>query len=144
MPNTVILRGEAFVVREDKGNAILSPGHLLEFNSSTGRVQKHATSGGAAARLFALETDFQGGGVSTAYASGDRVVYADCPQGTIVWAFLASGQNVSRGAFLMSAGDGTLTAQTSTNYYVAQADEAANATVAGTTTAGIRFRARVI
>lgn len=143
MPNTIILRGNATAIREDRCKEAITPGHLVDFNAND-QLQKHATSGAYAARMFALEADYVGNGITTAYASGDRVPYADCTQGMIVYAFLASGQNVARGAQLMSAGDGTLTARTSTNIGLATADEDADATVSGTTTAGIRIRARII
>ena len=143
MPNTIVLRGDQFTSREDRCNEAITPGHLCNY-AANDRLQKHATSGGGGGKLFALEADYVGNGVTVAYASGDRVPYADCTGGIVVWAFLASGQNVARGARLMSAGDGTLTAQTGTNIDMAQADEDADATVANTTTAGIRFRARVV
>jgi hypothetical protein len=142
MPNTIILRGNPAAIREDRCNEAFTPGHLIEFNAND-RLQKHSTSGGWAARMFALEADYIGNGISTAYASGDRVVYADCVPGNIVYAFLASGQNVARGDYLMSNGAGLLTARTSTNIGVAQADEDVNAT-SGSGTGGVRIRARVI
>ena len=143
MPNVTILQGDAITFREDRCNEAVTPGHLLEFNAND-RLQRHASSGGAAARMFAVESGFIGNDTRTAYVSGDRVPYADCAPGVIVWAHLASGQNVARGDFLQSDGAGRLTAQTGTNVRVANADEDANATVAGTGVNGIRFRARVV
>lgn len=143
MPNTVILRGDQYTTREDRCNQALTPGHLLEF-AANDRIQKHSTSGGRCAALFALEADYIGTGVTTAYVSGDRVPYADCGGGVLVWAHLASGQNVARGDYLSSNGDGTLRSYTGSAAHVAQADEDADATVSGTGTAGIRFRARVV
>lgn len=142
MPNTIILRGNPTAIREDRCNEAMTPGHFLEF-ASNDRLQKHATSGGWAGRLVALEADYIGNSISTAYASGDRVVYADCTPGMVVNAFLASGQNVARGDILMSNGAGLLTARTSTNIGIAQADEDANAS-SGSGTGGIRIRARII
>lgn len=143
MPNTVVLRGDAYTYREDRCNEAVTPGHLLEF-AGNDRLQKHATSGGPSGRLFALESDFIGNGVTTAYVSGDRVPYADCSPGVVVWAHLASGQNVARGAYLMSNGSGALTERTGSNITVAQADEDADAS-SGIAAAGtLRFRARVV
>lgn len=143
MPNTIILRGNPTAIREDRCNEALTPGHFVEFNAND-RLQKHSTSGGYAARTIALETDYQGGSVTTAYISGDRVVYADCAPGMIVWAHLASGQNVARGDNLMSNGAGALTARTSTNIGIAQADEDANASSGIAAGGTLRFRARII
>lgn len=143
MPNTIILRGDAYTVREDRGNEAITPGNLLEF-AANDRLQKHATSGGPSGRLFALEADYIGNTVTTNYSSGDRVVYADCAPGVVVWAHLASGQNVARGAYLMSNGAGFLTAHSGTNVAVAQADEDANASSGIAAGGSLRFRARVI
>lgn len=142
-PNNIILRGNNYTVREDRANVAITPGQLLDF-AANDRLIVHGTSGGYAGRLFALELDFVGNGVSTAYASGDRVVYADCAPGTVIWAHLASGQNVARGAYLMSDGAGFLTARTSTNIGIAQADEDANASTGVGAAGSLRFRARVI
>lgn len=143
MPNTVILRGDNVTFREDRANEAITPGMLLGF-AANDRLQKHASSGAYAGRLFALEADFIGYGPTTAYASGDRVPYADCAPGTIIWAHLASGQNVARGDILMSDGAGFLTSRTTTNFGVAMADEDANASSGVAAGGSIRFRARVI
>src|SRR3990167_2201470 len=74
--HTIILRGDNFTRREDNSNEAITPGMLLEFNAND-KLQKHSTSGGDAAALFALEDDAIGGEVGTAYASGDRISYAD-------------------------------------------------------------------
>ena len=143
MPHAIILRGDNVTYREDNSNEAITPGMLLEFNDND-KLQKHATSGGDAAAMFALENDAVGNDVTDAYAPGDRVRYGDCAKGTIVWAHLASGQNVARGAKLMSNGAGFLTAKTSTNFVVAEADEDANASTGIAASSSLRFRARVI
>lgn len=144
MPNTIILRGENnCVFREDRANAAITPGHLLEF-AANDRIQAHATANGRHAKMFALEADYIGNTVTTAYASGERVKYAHCAPGVVVWAHLASGENVARGAFLSSDGAGRLAAYGGSANPVAMADEDADATVAGTGVNGIRFRAVVV
>ena len=146
MANTIILRGDAFTLREDRCNAAMTPGHLIEFvsgGSSQGRIQKHSTQNGKAAKMFALEADYVGTGVTIAYISGDRVPYADCAPGTIVWAHLASGQNVNRGDYLSSNGDGSLAAYGGALDPVAQADENANASAGIAAGGTLRFRARI-
>ena len=142
MPNTVILRGDP-VRREDRATGVITPGHLIEF-ASNDRLQVHSTSGGGAARMFALECDYIGDPVTEAYAADDRIPYADCAPGDIVWAHLASGQNVARGDYLMSNGSGALTAQTGSNFRCAQADEDANASTGIAAAGTLRFRARVV
>jgi hypothetical protein len=94
--------------------------------------------------MFAIETSFVGDDATMTYASGDRVIYVDCAPGTILYAHLASGQNVARGATLMSNGAGFLTAVTGTGVAVAQADEDANASTGIAAGGSLRFRARVI
>ena len=143
MPNTIILSGDQYTAREDRCNEAVTPGMLLGI-ATNDRLQKHASSGLYAARLFALEMDFIGNSVTTAYASGDRVPYADCAPGVVVWSHLASGQNVARGANLMSNGAGFLTSVTGSGVAVAQADEDADASTGVGASSSLRFRARVI
>ena len=144
MPNTIILRGDAYTSREDRCNEAITPGHLLDF-AANDRLIRNATEGGRS-RMFALEADYVGNGVAVAYASGDRVPYADCAPGVILWAHLASGQNVARGAALM--GDSTVVgafiAHTGTNFQCAEADEDADASSGIAAGGTLRFRARVM
>lgn len=144
MPNTIILRGDAFTAREDFSNVAITPGMLLSF-AANDRLVPHASAGGPAGRMFALEVDYVGNTVTTASVSGERIPYADCSTGMIVWAHLASGQNVAKGAALMSNGAGYLTAHTpQTSTAVAQADEDADASTGIAAGGSLRFRARVI
>lgn len=146
MPNTIILRGDNVTFREDRANEAITPGHLLNFAGNDRLIKQTATTGPGGS-MYALEADYIGNGVAVAYASGDRVPYADCAPGTVVWAHLASGQNVARGAYLQSDGTvaGALTALTpSTNIGCAQADEDADASSGVAAGGTIRFRARVI
>lgn len=140
MPNRTVLRGLQYTRREAVSSEAITPGHLVEFNS--GSLRKHATSQGTAQPLFAVEADQIGNETTDAFASGDRVPYISAAGGVVVWAHLASGQNVSKGANLMSNGDGQLTAFVDNDLdgvLVARADEDANAT-----SGDLRFRAEVI
>lgn len=143
MPNTTVLRGGPFTRREETASEAITPGHLVEFNS--GSLRKHATSGGPAASMWAVEADYIGNETTDAFASGDRVPYIAAPKGTVIWAHLASGQNVARGAELMSNGAGALTAHSGTDEgaLVARADEAADASSGIGAGATLRFRAQV-
>src|SRR3990167_7178713 len=144
MPNTIILRGDQYTRREDKSAEAITPGHLLDFDSADLLI-KNATSGGRS-RSFAVEADYIGNGVATAYVSGDRVPYADCAPGVVLWAHLASGQNVARGAALMGDATvaGSLIAHTGTNFQCAEADEDADASTGIAAGGTLRFRARVV
>ncbi len=143
VPKLTVLRGDNVTYREEFANQALTCGHLVSF-AANDRLTKHATSGAPAARMFVVEIDSLGDDNTASYASGDRVRYADCAPGTIVYAHLASGQNVAKGDPLMSNGAGFLTAHTGTNVGLATADEDANASTGVAAGGSIRFRARVI
>jgi hypothetical protein len=93
--------------KEYKANAILSPGHLVEL-MSTGLIRVHATGGGAAQKMFALENSQAGGTTETAYAASDRVPVAVFSPGDEVMARLYNGETAVIGSLLESQGDGTL------------------------------------
>lgn len=106
--NQVHLVGE-FRREELVAAAAISPGNLLEITSA-GKFQKHSSSGGACLRIFAEIDALQGNTLSNDY-SADDIVSANVElPGNEVQAFLKSGENVSIGDELESAGDGTLQA----------------------------------
>jgi hypothetical protein len=105
--NTIV--GKAYVnIRDEKdaGGAI-TPGHLVERNSSD-EVVVHSTAGGDVNPLFALEDELQGKEISEAYASGDKVFLWRPVPGEQVYA-IAEGA-IAIGEFVESNGDGTLIA----------------------------------
>jgi hypothetical protein len=103
----VILKGSGIRKEEDAG-AVITPGMLLAFDGS-GDVIPHGTQAGTASRMFAVEEDFQGTGIDDTYASGDRVQYDACHQGMEVNALIRAGAAaVSKGDYVVSAGDGTV------------------------------------
>lgn len=105
--NTIKIKKYSDVVEELVANAIITPGHLVEV-MSTGKARVHATAGGNALPMFALEDEMQGNGIDTDYAA-DAPVQVWIPyRGDMVYALLKDGQNVAVGDFLESAGDGTL------------------------------------
>ena len=79
---------------------------------SSGNLIRHATSGGNAAPRFAVENDLIGSGITDNYASGNTMRYVMSRAGDEIYGLLASGQSVSQGAFLESAGTGALQAYT--------------------------------
>lgn len=117
---SVILRGSAVVFDESAAaTEEVKPGYLVK-RPNTG-VAVQTASGTKAPFVIAVErdelgqgidNDLQGSGTESAYyASGDRVKVAVCPPGTIVTAYIASGQNIQKDELLSSAGDGTLAAE---------------------------------
>lgn len=101
----IALLGTPYVNEDGLAGEAITPGHLV---SGVGTIVKHATAAAYCARAFALERDELGNGVDTDYASGDTVKVGVFTPGQRVNAFIASGQNITAGALLESAGDGTL------------------------------------
>lgn len=104
--NTIVLKGPVQRI-EGTANAAITPGHLCEL-MSTGKYRKHATLGGNAEKLFAIEDDHQGNGISTDYAAAAQVQMVACSPGAEIYALLNNGENAAVGNFLESAGNGTL------------------------------------
>jgi len=97
------------VREEDTASEVITPGHLIEFGGSND-IQKHSSAGSDVQPLIAVENDVVGDGVDTDYVSGERVQYDAPHTGAIYLMRLADGENVTRGTFLESAGDGTVQA----------------------------------
>ena len=119
MPNTIVLKGKP-LRKEAPAGAAVTPGDLVDFSS--GDLIRHANAGQNAAPRFAVENDLIGSGITDNYASGFTMRYVMSSPGDEVYGLLASGQNVSQGAFLESAGNGSLQAytnQSGQNVYVA-------------------------
>lgn len=105
---TVWLRGEEGVRREAPANAGITPGHLLTL-MSTNKIAFHATAGGKAAPMFAVENYLVGKDLNTAYVADDTVQYEVYSPGTEINALLAAhAAAIAIGDYLESAGDGTL------------------------------------
>jgi len=104
--NTITLKGHG-VRQEAPANGAITPGHLVE-PASDGDVQVHATAGGTAATMFAVEDDLQGNGITDAYATASRVQFETFKPGDEVNAILLNGETAVIGSKLESAGDGTL------------------------------------
>jgi hypothetical protein len=109
--------GGPVVNEEESALESITPGHLIML-TATG-VQKNTAAAENVAPQFALERDELGkeigpGGTGEAgvaeYAVGDKVKAATYSSGMRVYAFLASGQNVVKGAYLTGTATGLLTA----------------------------------
>lgn len=111
-PNTILLSpGDGDInsqrVKEALAAAAITPGHLIEHNSTTVRV--HATAQGRAQKLFALENIADAKGIDDAYITGEGVRYLTAQRGDEIYALVAAGTAaIALNASLASAGDGTL------------------------------------
>lgn len=117
-PNTILIVGGGVRPQEPVANEAITPGQLVEYvqtGTHAGRIKKHASAGGPATKMFALEADYIGNPIGTDYASGDRVHALIAERGARIYAWLASGENVNLGAKLMSDGSGDLKAWATTN-----------------------------
>lgn len=107
MSFTILLKGRG-IRKEAVAGGTITPGHLLTFNS-TGNLVVHATAGGAAIPLFAVENDLVGNSITDNYVVNDYVQSEYLTAGMEALAFLvASGTAVVVGDLLESAGDGSL------------------------------------
>jgi hypothetical protein len=93
-------------VKEEKADAGITPGHLLE-RTATG-VKVHATAGGKAQRIFALEDENQGKEIGDAYSASDKCFFKTFRPGDLVLARIKNGENIAIGDWLVSGGNGEL------------------------------------
>lgn len=109
-PNTVFLGGERVQIGDVAVSEAVIPGHLVERFNNAGvtRWRKHATAAGATAPAVATDQAMLNKGVDDVYAIGDLAEVSVLQKGGTAWMFIASGQNISYGNKLESAGDGTL------------------------------------
>lgn len=107
MAYTITLKGTP-IKHEAKADAgDIYPGFLCE-RTATG-VKKHATLGGNAYPMFALEDDHKGNDVADVYIISNDVFLGVFPPGSEVSALLADGENATAfTSFLESHGDGYL------------------------------------
>lgn len=133
----IALQGNPIQYEDWAAAEAITPGQLVNINGS-GLLIKHATAGGAAGRMFAMARDEMGDDIDTAYAIGDTVKVGAFHAGQRVNAFIASGQNITVGTFLESAGAGVLRAFAA-GVILGQAVESVNNT-AGPSAARIRVQ----
>jgi hypothetical protein len=111
-PNVIFLGGEKVVVNDLAASETLTPGQLLERFNNAGiiRWRKHATAGGGGPQAVALDQSELNKSVDDTYAANDLVEVGVLSPGGTAWMLIASGQNITAGQKLESAGDGTLRA----------------------------------
>lgn len=139
-PKRIHLLGSGRHEEAIAGGAI-TPGMLIKLDSA-GEVVVHATQGGPAEKLFALEDALQGNSIDDAYATDDLVGYVAASPGDVVYAYLDVGENVVIGDLLVSAGNGSLEKRTSTYIALAIALEALN--LSDSEHAAGRIRVRIL
>lgn len=105
--NSVKIKNYLNHFEEYEANAAISPGMLVEI-MSTGKVRAHATEGGNAIPMFALENYPEGKGITEAYAAAEKVQCWIPVRGDEVYALLEDEQNVAIGDLLESNGAGYL------------------------------------
>lgn len=107
--NTIILKVRSNAFEEYTATAVaITPGYLLEITSA-GLVKAHATDGGWALPMFAVEDQHQGGTITTAFEASATIPLCWLPtRGDEVYALLADGETVVIGDKLISNGAGKL------------------------------------
>jgi hypothetical protein len=106
--NTVVIKNYGNVFEEYEAYEALSPGMLVEPRGGYETIKKHATEGGNALVMFAIEDKLQGKGIEDAYVAGDMVQVWIPQRGDQVYAQLEDEQEIAIGDFLESNGAGYL------------------------------------
>lgn len=96
------------IQREFIGSGAITPGHLVQVDSTAGKCAVHSTAGGSAVTMFALEDEAQGKTISQAYTTANVVRCGVFSPGEEVFALLYNGEDATVGSFLESQGNGTL------------------------------------
>lgn len=113
MPNRIVMDGQP-IEREFIASEILTPGELVEFGGSDD-IQPHSTADVNAAPMFVREQrENAGAGIDDDIAAQDTATAVFPRTGEKVFAWLDAGENVARGDFLSSQGNGNLGAEANT------------------------------
>lgn len=143
IPNTIFLAGMPFLPQETNSAEAITPGHLVEFvptGGNTGLLRKHATAGGMATAMFALEvptptritTPANLAPIDVPYQVGETVHWVMAQRCELLAFVPASAAAIVKGDPLVSNGDGTLRKASGTETVVAIAAEAVNNSAGGT------------
>ena len=107
MPNTILLKGRG-IRKEAVAGGTITPGDLLTINSSA-QLIRHATAGGKAGALFAVENDIVGKEIDDNYSANDYVQAEYLTTGCEVYANVAAAAAaIVIGDLLESDGTGGL------------------------------------
>lgn len=108
MKNTIKLKKYVDIIEEYQAtDATVTPGALLELTSDN-LVKAHATNGGLALPMFALEDELQGKGIADNYAANDKIQVWVASRGEVVYALVADSEDIATGDFVASAGNGKI------------------------------------
>lgn len=108
-PGCVFLGGDRTQVGDIAASEAFTPGMLIEIFNNSGVIRwRKATADLAIPPAVAVEQSMLNKGISDDYAANDLVEASILHKGATAWMFIASGQNVSAGNLLGSAGGGTL------------------------------------
>lgn len=105
---TIKLKKYSDVIEEYAAYAAIIPGALVEATAGAATIRNHATAGGNAIPMFALEDELQGKGIGDDYAAGDMVQVWIPNRGDQVNALLSTNQHIAIGDFMESDGAGKL------------------------------------
>jgi hypothetical protein len=110
-PNTIFLGGDRTQIGDLACSEAITPGMLVERFNNAGVIRwRKATTDIAGPPALATEQAMLNQGVDVDYAADDLVEVSILHKGASGWAFIASGQNITAGTLLGSAGGGTLKA----------------------------------
>jgi len=106
-PKTIILKGEP-IQKEALAHETLTPGELVQFDATSGKLKKHATAGGTAPKYFVVEEDFVGDDIDTTYLANESAQYIVAHSGDEVYGWCSTSQTIKKGDALVSDGAGNL------------------------------------
>jgi len=141
-PKCIVLRGKPHISEAIAvAGSNIKPGYLIEVTSAGAVRAEQSASLDKLPATFAIESGMVGGDIDDVYADGQTVQYAHCKSGDRVYAFLDDNIAITAGAFLQSAGNGALKAD-STGMAIARALETVT-TVGGAVAFG-RIRVEIL
>ncbi len=104
-PDTILIKGDAWVTHEAPAAVILTPGEFVVF-ASDGDFELPAA--GDLSKLIVIEDDLQGKEISDDYAAAANARAVFMQPGGVVRAIITDGQNITRGQELEVDTNGTL------------------------------------
>jgi len=93
---------------EGTAATVLTPGMLTKRNTE-GKWKAHDVAGGACQPIFVIEDIWGGETIHDDYSIGESSWFRYCNGGDMIWGWLAVGEDIAIGDFLISSGiNGTL------------------------------------